>query len=63
MFKKGAREGCIACSYLILYACVRIFVEHLRVDSVMDIAGFPVAQVVSVILLIVGIVGLIRCKN
>lgn len=63
MFKKGAREGYIACSYLILYACVRIFVEHLRVDSVMDVAGFPVAQVVSVVLLLVGIVGLIRCKN
>ena len=63
MFKKGVREGCIACLYLILYACVRIFVEQLRIDSVMDIAGFPVAQVVSVIMLIVGIVGLIRCKN
>lgn len=63
MFKKGAREGCIACSYLILYACVRVFVEYLRVDSVMDIAGLPVAQVVSLLLLIVGIVGLIRCKN
>lgn len=33
--------------YLILYSVVRIFVESFRIDSVLNIAGFPVAQWVS----------------
>lgn len=40
--------GVIACIYLILYSFARIFVEHLRLDSALNIHGFPVAQLISV---------------
>lgn len=49
IFKKfSKRPGVIACIYLILYSFARIFVEHLRIDSVLNIHGFPVAQLISV---------------
>ncbi len=38
--------------YLILYSFVRIGVEYLRVDSVLNILGFPVAQWASVLIII-----------
>lgn len=63
MFKKGVRPGKAAGSYLVLYALVRIFVEHFRIDSVLNVAGFPVAQVVSAVMLLIGTIGLVRIKN
>ena len=60
LFKKfSERPGTLACLYLILYSCVRIIVEYCRVDSVLDIAGFPVAQVVSLIIILISSVFLI----
>lgn len=53
MFKKLAKHpGMIACVYLILYSFVRIFVEHLRIDSVLNINGIPVAQIMSLALIV-----------
>ena len=52
-------SGITACIYLILYSVVRIFVEALRTDSVLNLAGFPVAQVMSACLILIGIVGLL----
>lgn len=65
-FKQKFKAGSTACLYLILYSIVRIIVEHFRIDSVLDIAGFPVAQIVSVVMLLIGACGLIilsRYKN
>lgn len=62
-FKKKLANGKIASLYLILYSVVRIFVEHFRIDSILNVMGFPVAQVVSFFLIILGTIGLIRCKN
>lgn len=59
-FKKCSKyPGMIACIYLILYSLVRILVESFRIDSVLNIAGFPIAQVMSVCLILVGSLGLI----
>ncbi len=53
LFKKFSQKpGTLACLYLILYSVVRIFVEHCRIDSVLNIAGFPVAQIISLIIII-----------
>lgn len=68
IFKKCSKySGMIACIYLILYSVARIFVEFFRTDSVLSIAGFPVAQVMSACLILVGVVGLVliirqKCK-
>lgn len=55
LFKNATKKpGTITGLYLILYSIIRIFVEHLRVDSVLNIYGIPVAQILSVILIIIG---------
>lgn len=50
--------GQIFFAYLILYSIGRIFIEKLRLDSVLDIQGYPIAMLVSFVLIIVGIIGL-----
>lgn len=52
------KSGVVFFSYLILYSLVRIFVELIRVDSVLNIMNIPVAVIVSVILIFAGITGL-----
>lgn len=43
------RQGTIFFSYLILYSIGRMFIEWCRLDSVLNIAGVPIAQIVSVL--------------
>ena len=44
--------------YLIIYGTIRFFIERSRTDALM-LAGFRVAMIVSVIMVIVGVVMLI----
>lgn len=44
--------------YLILYSVIRFFIENIRIDSALNIGTIPLAQVVSVLLFIVGIIGI-----
>lgn len=54
LFKKCSKNpGFITCLYLILYSLVRIYTESLRIDSVLNIHGIPVAQIMSVILIFI----------
>lgn len=48
-------SGLITSLYLILYASARIFVEHFRIDSALNISGIPIAQIMSIFMLILGI--------
>lgn len=53
IFKRCSKHpGIIACTYLILYSFVRIFVEYFRIDSVLNIYGYPVAQLVSLLIIL-----------
>lgn len=45
-------------SYFIFYGIVRVFVEGLRTDSLM-LGSFRIAQIISIIFIIVGIIGVI----
>jgi len=60
-------DGIVFFSYLILYSIARIIVEQVRIDSILDVYGIPIAQIVSVLLIVIGIIGLImlvkRNKN
>lgn len=57
LFKKMSKTpGKITCLYLILYSLVRIFVEHFRVDSVLYIGGIPIAQLVSILLILFALI-------
>ena len=46
-------------SYLILYALIRFFIEQIRIDSALNIGSIPIAEIVSIILLLCGIIGII----
>lgn len=53
-----ARYGIILCAYLIWYSFGRFFIEGLRLDS-LYLGQFRAAQVLSIILFIIGLVGMI----
>ncbi|WP_214336238.1 prolipoprotein diacylglyceryl transferase [Staphylococcus arlettae] len=55
VLRKHLRVGDTFCLYLIWYSIGRFFVEGMRTDSLMLTEGIRVAQLMSVILIIVGI--------
>ena len=54
---KYLKVGSLTFSYLCFYSVGRFVIEALRTDSLM-IGGFKVAQILSIILFIIGIIGL-----
>jgi len=52
-------DGIVFFSYLILYSIARIIIEQVRIDSVLNVFGFPIAQIVSVLLILAGVVGIV----
>ena len=55
---KKLADGTIFFSYLILYSIGRYFIELCRLDSVRDILGIPVAEFISVVVILFSIVSL-----
>ena len=55
---KHLKVGMQVCFYLMWYSIGRFFIESLRTDSLM-LGGFKVAQIISVVLIIISIVGFI----
>lgn len=55
-FKK---DGMVFFLYLILYSIVRILIEQLRVDSVLNVCGIPIAQIVSVFIILISLFGIV----
>lgn len=52
VFVRNLSNGTVFCSYLILYSIGRFFIEWCRLDSVKDLFGLPIAQVVSVFVIV-----------
>ncbi len=59
---KGKYRGQNVCLYMILYSIERFLVEGLRTDS-LYIGNFRQAQVISVVMIILGIIGLSICRK
>ncbi len=59
------KDGVVFFSYLILYSIARIIIEHIRIDSVLNVFGIPIAQIVSFVIILISIAGIfvIRLKN
>ncbi len=57
------KNGIIFFSYLILYSIVRMIVETIRTDSVLNIGIFHVAHIASILLFIVGLFGLYKISR
>lgn len=49
------RDGTIFFSYLILYSIGRFFIEICRTDSVLNIGVVPIAQIVSLLIIIISL--------
>ncbi|OGI27625.1 MAG: prolipoprotein diacylglyceryl transferase [Candidatus Melainabacteria bacterium RIFOXYA12_FULL_32_12] len=56
--KFKGQNGVIVFTYLILYSIGRIIIESIRIDSIYSIFGIPLAQFISVIIILIGIIGL-----
>jgi phosphatidylglycerol:prolipoprotein diacylglycerol transferase len=65
VYKRFGKEyrGLVFFSYLILYALIRFFVEKIRIDSALYIASVPIAQIVSIVLFVIGLIGIICIKK
>lgn len=59
---KYLKNGQLTGVYLIWYSVGRLFIEGMRTDSLM-LGNFRVAQLVSIVLIIVGILMLLFCKK
>lgn len=60
IFKRfgGRYSGVVFFTYLSLYSMIRFFIERIRVDSALNVASVPIAEIVSVVLFIAGLVGI-----
>lgn len=58
-FKFSRYKGVAFFSYLILYSMIRFFIEQIRVDSALNVGSVPIAEVVSVVLFMMGISGVL----
>ena len=60
--RKYIKNGEIFSFYLVWYGLIRLFIEMFRTDSLM-LGGIKVAQLVSIIMIIIGIVIIVRQKR
>lgn len=51
------KPGLVFFSYLVMYGVSRFVIEGIRIDSVLDIAGVPVARIMSVLIILAGVFG------
>lgn len=63
ILKKNPKSGTIFFTYLISYSFVRIFIEQLRTDSAFNVNGIPIAQIISVLIIILCIIVLMKRKH
>lgn len=55
--------GGIFFSYLILYSIGRILIEAIRIDSIYNPLGLPIAIWASIVMIIIGIIGLYKVES
>ncbi len=57
-------DGIIFFSYLIMYSFARIIVEYFRIDSVFNVYGIPIAQIVSGLIILISLISIfVLLKN
>ncbi len=64
LFKFGRKfSGIPFFAYLTLYSLIRFFIERVRIDSALNIGVVPIAEIMSIILFVSGIVGMVICLS
>lgn len=61
-FRKNKNPLFLTSLYFVLYAIARILVESVRIDSIVNIAGIPVAIWVSILILAAGLCGVFKSR-
>ncbi len=56
---KNYKDGMVFYSYFVLYGLSRFLIEGIRIDSILDINGIPVARIMSILFVLAGICGLL----
>ncbi len=51
--------GLVFFSYITIYALIRFFVERIRIDSTLNIGNLPFPELISIVLFVVGIIGVV----
>ena len=60
LFKfKNLKTGTITALYLVFYSFVRYFIEGIRIDSVLNVGNYPIAQIFSILIFVIGLISLI----
>ena len=62
ILKHTKNNGYVFFAYILLYSVVRLFIEYLRIDSVLNFGSVPLAQIVSIIGILAGILGFLYLK-
>ncbi|MBR2068819.1 MAG: prolipoprotein diacylglyceryl transferase [Candidatus Gastranaerophilales bacterium] len=52
---KNIKAGTIFALYLLLYSFIRIFVENIRIDSVLNVSNIPIAIIISILTILVSL--------
>lgn len=60
---KNRKNGIIFFSYIILYSVVRLFVETIRLDSILNINNIHIAHIAAITLIIFGVIGLYKISR
>ena len=60
---KNLHDGMIFFSYIILYSTARIFVETIRIDSVLNFYNFHIAHIIGFLFIISACIGIFFIKN
>ena len=60
---KNRKNGIIFFSYLILYSIVRLIVETIRIDSVLNFGILHIAHITSIVFIIISILGFIFLRH
>ncbi|MBQ2644064.1 prolipoprotein diacylglyceryl transferase [bacterium] len=57
------KDGFLFFSYLILYSSIRFIIEFIRTDSVLNIGNVPIAVIICVVFIVIGIFGLLKISK
>ena len=56
---KNRKDGLIFYMYIMLYSIARIFVESIRIDSILSFNNIHIAQIASLIFIFIATIGII----
>jgi len=56
---KKLKDGNITCLYLIFYSVIRFFIERIRIDSILNVAQVPIAQIIALLIFTISTIALI----